>query len=121
MGTRKYSKKFKGDLLRAFEEYVDNTEIPVIAEFAYKNKIPRSTLYEFKEFEYMRQICIDKKEANLEKLALTKEIDSSMAIFSLKQLGWSDKNQSTITAEVNNPFKDLTLDELRKLASDESD
>jgi hypothetical protein len=39
--------------------------------------------------------CLTKKEAQLERKALYNEINVSMAIFSLKQLGWSDRTEQT--------------------------
>lgn len=121
MAETKYSKKFKKELLVKFEKYIEETEIPVIAEFAYMNKIPRTNLYDFEEFKNAIKICTDKKEANLEKKALNKEVDSSMAIFSLKQLGWTDKKESSVKAEITNPFTELSVEELKALARDEND
>ena len=50
-------------------------------------------------------LLIAKKEAQLERLALEKQIDSRMAIFSLKQLGWKDKAElehtGNVTVEIN--------------------
>jgi len=45
----------------------------------------------------------DKKEAQLEKLGAFNVINSTMAIFSLKQLGWRDKQE--ISIEQDKPFK----------------
>jgi hypothetical protein len=74
-------------------QYIDDAEIPILAEFAYKNNIRRATLYEIEDFSYTIKKCMDKKEAQLEKKALNEDINVSMAIFSLKQLGWKDKTQ----------------------------
>ena len=68
-------------------------DIPIIAEFCYKNKISRQRLYEFDELTDVMELIIAKKEAQLERQALKNEIDHSMAIFSLKQLGWSDRQK----------------------------
>ena len=60
-----------------------------------------------------------KKEAQLERLALRKEINHTMAIFSLKQLGWKDTqdiaHSGTIKAEVNHDLSRLSNEELRDL------
>ena len=67
--------------------------MPIIAEFAYMNEIDRNYLYDNAIFSTLLKRCIAKKEANLEKGALTGKLNPSMAIFSLKQLGWKDKKE----------------------------
>ena len=91
----KYTLDKLEDIKSKLELYIDKTDIPIIAEFAYKNKIPRAKLYEFEELNYTIKRLIDKKEAQLERLALNKEINHTMAIFSLKQLGWKDDVSSS--------------------------
>ena len=78
-------------LFDRFKKYIDNTTLPIIAEFAYMNEIDRNYLYDNAIFSTLLKRCIAKKEANLEKGALTGKLNPSMAIFSLKQLGWKDK------------------------------
>lgn len=96
---KRYSKEFLLDIAEKFEKYIEETEIPIVAEFAYLINFPRSSLYQFEEFETVLKKCIDKKEANLEKLALTNTVNTSMAIFSLKQLGWTDKVEQNVKSE----------------------
>jgi hypothetical protein len=76
-------------------EYIENNEIPILAEFAYQNDISRDQLYDWPELTDARKKCILKKEAQLEKGALSNQINVTMAIFSLKQMGWTDKQEST--------------------------
>ena len=94
----KYTAEVIEQIRQAMETYTDVTPIPIIAEFAYMNKVPRQTLYQFAEendeFSDTIKELIDKKEANLERMALNKEIEKTMAIFSLKQLGWKDKTET---------------------------
>ena len=78
-------------LFDRFKKYIDNTTLPIIAEFAYMNDIERQYLYDNQMFSTLLKKCIAKKEANLEKGALTGKLNPSMAIFSLKQIGWKDK------------------------------
>jgi hypothetical protein len=78
-------------LFDKFKKYIDNTTLPIIAEFAYMNEIDRNYLYDNAIFSTLLKRCIAKKEANLEKGALTGKLNPSMAIFSLKQIGWKDK------------------------------
>ena len=98
---KKYTKKRIKEIGRLLEDYRIQTEIPIIAEFAYLNNIPRQTLYTFgEEFSDTIKRCIDKKEAQLERLALSGDIKTTMAIFSLKQLGWKDKQEVTLGGEL---------------------
>ena len=107
MAKRGRPKKYTEDVLLSIKdklnEYIKDTKIPIIAEFAYQNDIPRDALYKNEELKYTIKKLIDKKEAQLEKLALNREINHGMAIFSLKQLGWKD------VQEVEVGSKDKTL------------
>ena len=80
-------------LAKAMEQYIEETEIPIIAEFAWKNNVLRESLYDWPEFSTLLKACTTKKEAELERLASQGKINVTMAIFSLKQLGWSDKQE----------------------------
>jgi hypothetical protein len=55
--------------------------------------VPSKHVYDFEEFSDPIKVLIDKKEAALERKALDGEVNTTMAVFSLKQLGWSDKQQ----------------------------
>ena len=72
------------------EKYIKATPIPIVVEFAYKNNVRRQFLYECEALSDTVKKLIEKKEAQLERLGLAKKIDKTMAIFSLKQLGWRD-------------------------------
>ena len=86
-------------LLDKFKKYINDTTLPIIAEFAYMNDIERQYLYDNQMFSTLLKKCIAKKEANLEKGALTGKLNPSMAIFSLKQIGWSDKKNEVSKEE----------------------
>lgn len=120
---RKFSDAQIKELQVAFEKYIDKTPIPIIVEFCSQNKIIRQNLYDYSEFATLLKQCTEKKEANLEKLALLGKINVTQAIFSLKQLGWSDKQQTEITGKDRGPLKivkaeDLTDDELAAIIRD---
>jgi hypothetical protein len=89
---RKYDREA---LLEAFEAYIAATEIPIVAEFSWRQDVTRESLYQWPEFRHALAMCLTKKEAQLERKALYNEINVSMAIFSLKQLGWSDRVRQT--------------------------
>jgi hypothetical protein len=108
-------KKYKDDsvskLAEDFKEYIDTTDIPIIAEFAYMNDIDRTLLYDREVFSTLIKKCIAKKEAQLEKMSLKGEVNTTQAIFSLKQLGWKDKQEQSITFNPAN----LTDEEIEAL------
>ena len=88
---RNYTNDEIKDLIDRLEKYINENDIPIIAEFAYLNNIPRTTVYDYPEFSTLIKKLIDKKEAQLEKMGLYGEVEKTMAIFSLKQLGWRDR------------------------------
>lgn len=90
----------RGDLLSKLTEYVDFTDIPIVAEFAYQNDINRQDLYAMVELSDALKRCIAKKESALERKALSGDVNCSMAIFSLKQLGWKDTHEQTHKTDV---------------------
>ena len=87
----------------AFLKYISETGVPIVSEFAYTNGLHRQQLYEIPELSDAVKACITKKESSLEKLALAGKVNCSMAIFSLKQLGWSDKQETTHKGDAANP------------------
>ena len=63
---RPRAEKYK-DIRERLEKYIYENDIPIIAEFAYKNDYPRQYLYDLAEISDTIKKLIDKKEANLEK------------------------------------------------------
>lgn len=98
-------KKLK-ETVKLLNAYIDTATIPIISEFAYINKIRRQSLYEnakkYKPLDDALDFLRLKKESQLEKGALSGDLNSTMAIFSLKQLGWRDK---PIEEEDNSGFE----------------
>ena len=97
---RNYDDKDIERIKALLELYIEKSDIPIIAEFAYMNDIPRTTFYDYPEFSTLLKKLMDKKEANLEKLGLLGEVNSTMAIFSLKQMGWRDKQDVNMSGDV---------------------
>jgi hypothetical protein len=93
------------ELVQKFAQYIDETDIPIIAEFAYKNDVPRVWLYDRQEFSALLKKCIDKKEAALEIGTLKGTLNPAMAIFSLKQMGWRDKQEIEHSGETGVTIK----------------
>ncbi len=90
---------------KAIIEYTDESQIPILAEFAYLNNLPRQKLYEFDELRDAIKRLMDKKECQLEIGALTGGLNAPMAIFSLKQLGW--RNESPVKESDDRPDPDI--------------
>lgn len=90
---KEYTPERIQEIKKLMDEYTDNTPIPIFAEFCYKNNFIRQYLYEIPEISDSIKRLMAKKETVLEKGALSGELNPSMAIFSLKQQGWSDKQE----------------------------
>ena len=89
----RWTPKALSDLNAKFLKYIHDTDIPIIAEFAYLNDVRRQFLYECPALADSIKKCIEKKESQLERMSLTGEVNTTQAIFSLKQLGWSDRQE----------------------------
>lgn len=92
----------------AFTQYVESTEIPIIAEFAVSQGFGKQVIQDLGEadedFSYLIKKCTSKKEAALERKGLSGDIALPMAIFSLKQLGWTDKQENTLKGDKEAPI-----------------
>ena len=87
-------------LINDADDYIETADPPIMAEYAHMHGITRQYLYELAKREEadgrpelsdtIKKIS-EGKEVKLEKKALSGDYNSSMAIFSLKQLGWKDK------------------------------
>jgi len=90
----------------AMERYTQETDIPIVAEFAYLHDIRRQKLYEIPELSDTLGKLIDKKESTLEKGGLLGDYNASMAKFSLAQLGWSEKQETKVDGGVQIVYGD---------------
>ena len=95
-----------------FEQYINDTEVPIIAEFSYLNDVPRDLIYQWEEFLTLLNRCIAKKETALERGMLSSRYPPAAAIFSLKQLGWTDKVDTTHRGDKNAPLQFSQADKL---------
>jgi len=99
------------ELVRKFSDYIDENDIPIIQGFCWRNGISKNYLYDRQEFSELLKKAIAKKEEALELKALAGEVNSTMAIFSLKQLGWKDKEAKIVFVDP----KTLTDKELKEM------
>ena len=88
------------NLIDGVDAYIESTPLPIVAEYALLNGYTREWLYQLAakekeegrpELTYAIKKIADTKAIALEKGALIGKFSPSMAIFSLKQLGWRDK------------------------------
>lgn len=93
----------RAELVESLLQYVETTEIPKVAEFAYLHGLHREQVYEMPELSYGLKLLITKKEHALEGKALSGDVNCSMAIFSLKQIGWKDTHDHTLGSDKNRP------------------
>ena len=85
-----FIKKVREDML----EYIEAHDIPVISQFAWKYGYPRAKLYIEDGVADLVEYMQAKKESALEILALYGDVNHTMAIFSLKQMGWKDRHET---------------------------
>ena len=106
------------ELVEKFRQYIVDTDVPIIAEFAYQNDLDKRYMYDRVEFSDLLKKCLQKKESRLERGLINNEFNSAGAIFSLKQLGWRDKQELEHSGETtsNVSLSLLTTQELKNLA-----
>src|ERR1700755_249064 len=92
------------EILNELLQYIDTTDIPIVAEFAHNAGVLRQQLYEMPELSDALKACVQKKEMALEQKALAGQVNCSMAIFSLKQLGWKDTHTQEHTGARGGPM-----------------
>lgn len=101
------------DIIEILEEYIDNTDIPVLKEVCYQNYLDYDYIMQLRlrNQDIARSVrrLMAKKEANLEIMALLNKIKVPMAIFSLKQLGWHD----SVEISAGDELKPLTVQFLK--------
>lgn len=106
------------ETLELINNYTDSTDIPSVAEFCYTNNIRKQRLYEIDELSDAIKRLIEKKEWKLEIGALYGDIDKTMAIFSLKQLGWTDKQEMKIEGGETPVEIKQTIDKVKAMVND---
>lgn len=79
----------------ALNDYIEKTDLPILNEALYLNDWDDTRFYEIvqksPELAGLIKKLKRKKEVALELGGLTGKYDKTVAIFSLKQLGWRDK------------------------------
>lgn len=88
------------DLIADVDDYIATADPPIIAEYAHLHGITRQRLYQLADeekghgkpqlFDALKKLS-EAKEIALERGGLMERYHPSVAIFSLKQLGWRDR------------------------------
>lgn len=91
-------------IAEAFAKYIEETEIPIVAEFAVSQGLFKQFIHDNEEFHDLVRKCTTKKESALERQSLKGGVNVTMAIFSLKQLGWSDRQDVTHKGDAMAPL-----------------
>ena len=82
------------NLIKDIVEYTNNTEYPILKELCYKKHYNYDTIMKMQRVdgELMQSIkeLLYKKEAYLEREGIKGNLAQTMAVFTLKQLGWKD-------------------------------
>jgi hypothetical protein len=118
-------------IAKQLDSYIENSEDPMIEEFCLINKMSKDTIYrldkECDALAYAIKKCSIKQEIRTVRKAESGEINTTFAIFKLKQkrFGWTDKQEIETSGEttVNNRV-DLTAistEDLKKMLGDAGD
>ena len=114
--TDKYNIK---KMAKIIEEYSDKTELPILKEVCYINKWNYDYVMQLqREYDELSQSIkhlLNKKEVALEKGAIIGKYNNTMAIFSLKQLGWKDRQDLEDVETINTPTINLIISDNTKL------
>jgi len=94
---KEYTPEKIAEIIDQLNKYIDETECPIIADFAYKHNIRRQSLYDFKEFSDTLRKMIDKKESVLFFKGLSGDYNSQIVKLGLAQLGYTDKVDNSIS------------------------
>ena len=89
------------NLIKDIVEYTNNTEYPILKELCYQKHYNYDYIMQMQrdneELSQSIKELLYKKEAYLEREGIKGNLAQTMAVFTLKQLGWRD------TIEVQNP------------------
>ena len=109
MGRPKNPKYDIDFVIDTIEEYIANTELPIFKEVCVMNNWCNEYIYQMakenEDLSHSIKKLSDKKEVELERGGLTGKYNKTMAVFSLKQLGWKDKIELEQTVNNGNGIK----------------
>ena len=98
------------EIIDIIEKYIEDTDLPIFKEVCYLNNWDDKYVYALGRKNEDLSHCIkkmsNKKEVELERGGLTGKYNPTMVVFSLKQLGWKDKQEEP---EEENKDNDKTI------------
>jgi len=98
---KKWTERRRREVRARMQEFIRKEACPSIAKFAIEYDVPRRRLYEWEELEETIDMLRAKREKYLEeKLLFGDEKKATGTIFALKQLGWTDKQETQHTGQV---------------------
>lgn len=99
-----------------FEKYIQTEAIPLCDDFCDKNEIPPSTFAEWPEVRLLVDRCKGKARVGLLRLALRGKVKESVAIFALKNLGMTDRQniEHSGAVTINRPFDVIGIEPKRQ-------
>lgn len=96
-------------IINGVDDYLNEVDIPIVAEYAHK--IGMSSQHICKRAKMSPAVdeavnrIKEEKEIRIERGVLTGKMNASAGIFSLKQLGWRDKVEADVKADLSiNPL-----------------
>lgn len=103
--ARPVSPKYEIDfVIDTIYDYIEQTELPIFKEVCYLNDWNPDRIYQLGQQSDELLSAIKKihckKEVELEKGALTGKYNPTIAIFSLKQLGWKERQEVDIGTSI---------------------
>lgn len=93
---KKYTQERISEIIKEMDKYTQDAAIPFVEEFSMLSEeltgeyIPRETFYQIKEFSHTRKKLIQKQILRLKQLGLKGTVNTTMAIFLLKNHGLTD-------------------------------
>lgn len=113
------------NLIKDIEEYTRVTEYPILKEICYLKYYDYDYVMKLqrKDDELRQSIkrLINKKESYLEREGVKGNINSTMAVFTLKQLGWRDKIEKEENEEKDNSFIEALNGKTEEIWNEESE
>lgn len=111
MGRPKSDKYDIDKMVNIIEEYTNDTELPILKEVCYLNNWNYDYIMQMQRdnesLSHSIKTLLNKKEVQLEKGGISGKYNNTMVIFSLKQLGWRDKQDIDIHSEELSKVKEL--------------
>ena len=100
------------DIIEIMDRYIEETELPIFKEVCYLNNWNSKYIYELgsknEELSDTIKKLSDKKEVVLERGGLIGRYNPTMVVFSLKQLGWKDKQEEDADSKVSDALLKVT-------------